>query len=129
MGRIGNEKVGNQLLIVPAAVGSLLRENRIAVLNPQGYAEEAAQTAGQKVIGRIQEPCDNRNGQNGERQVVVKRGTFLWEQDGTIKNTDILKKCYITDAVTVSLEETGSSVAGTILGIEESYVVVDMTAL
>lgn len=129
MSRTGNEKIGNQLLTVPAAAGILLRENRMAVLNPQGYAEEAAQAAGQKVVGRIQSPCDNRNGQNGERQVLVKRGTFLWEQDGTIKKTDILKKCYIADAITVSLEEKDSSVAGTILGIEESYVVVDMTEL
>lgn len=71
--------------------------------------------------------CDNRNGADGEQTVSVKRGTFVWENDGTIKETDILKKCYIKDEKTVTITADGSSVAGTILEVDDDGVTVDIT--
>lgn len=126
MFRTGNEKMGNQILVLPVAAGNVITENTIAVLNADGYAEPATKATGLKVAGNVQRFCDNSSGLDGGQQVIVKRGTFLWEQDGTIKDSDILKKCYIKDEVTVSLTEAGSSPAGTILGLEDSYVIVDM---
>ena len=127
MFRAGNEKMGNQMLTLPVAAGRILKENTIAVINNDGYAEPATKSTGLKVIGRVQSPCDNTAGQNGDQQVSVKRGCFLWQQDGTIKNTDIMKKCYIKDPITVTLTEESSSPAGMIIGLEETYVIVDMT--
>ena len=61
--------------------------------NSDGYAVEATASAGLLIAGCVQRYCDNRNGADGEQTVSVKRGTFVWENDGTIKETDILKKC------------------------------------
>lgn len=63
---------------------------------------------------------------NGEQNVSVKRGTFVWENDGTIKETDLLKKCYIKDSITVTLTAEGASVAGIILEVAPDGVTVDM---
>lgn len=125
--RTGNEKTGNRLLVLPAAAGETLTECTMAAINETGYAEAATKKEGLKVAGCVQSYCDNAQGADGGRDVNVKRGAFVWENDGTIKATDILKKCYIHDDVTVTITETGSSVAGTILAVEEDGVTVDMT--
>ena len=41
--------------------------------------------------------------------------------------TDILKKCYIKDEKTVTITADGSSVAGTILEVDDDGVTVDIT--
>lgn len=45
----------------------------------------------------------------------------------TIKETDILKPCYIKDEKTVTITADGSSVAGIILEVDDDGVTVDMT--
>lgn len=127
MERTGNERTGNCLLNIPARGGAELTEATMAVINAEGCAETAAAAEGLLIAGCIQRYCDNRNGTDGEQTVSVKRGTFVWKNDGSIKKTDILKKCYIKDAVTVTLTAEGSSVAGIILAVEDDGVTVDMT--
>lgn len=127
MERTGNERTGNRLLNIPAKGGAELTEATMAAINAKGYAETATAAEGILIAGCIQKYCDNRNGTDGEQTVSVKRGTFVWENDGSIKETDILKKCYIKDAVTVTLTAEGSSMAGTILAVEDDGVTVDMT--
>lgn len=127
MDRTGNERTGNRMLNIPVKAGVELNEATMAVINADGYAEKASAAEGVKVAGCVQRYCDNRNGANGEQSVSVKRGTFVWDNDGTIKETDILKKCYIKDEQTVTITADGSSVAGTILEVAEDGVTVDMT--
>ena len=79
-----------------------------------------------KVAGCVQRYCDNRNGADGEQTVSVKRGVFVWDNDGTIKETDILKPCYVKDERTVTITADGSSVAGIILEVADDGVTVDM---
>lgn len=124
--RTGNEKTGNSLLNIPVKAGQTLTECTIAVINAEGYAETATKTVGKIVAGCVQRFCDNATGADGAATVEVKRGTFVWENDGTIKNTDLLKPCYIKDDVTVSLTAEGSSYAGIILAVEDDGVTVDM---
>lgn len=126
MVRTGNERTGNQLLNIPVKAGEELKESTIAVINAEGYAETATASAGLTAAGRVQRYCDNRNGENGEQIVTVKCGTFVWENDGTIKETDILKPCYIKDEVTVTIAADGSSMAGIILAVEPDGVTVNM---
>ena len=57
----------------------------------------------------------------------MKRGTFVWGNDGTIKETDILKPCYVKDERTVTITAEGSSMAGIILEVADDGVTVDMT--
>ena len=124
--RTGNEKTGNSLLNIPVKAGQTLTECTIAVINEEGYAETATKAVGKIVAGCVQRFCDNATGADGAATVEVKRGTFVWENDGTIKNTDLLKPCYIKDDVTVSLTAEGSSYAGIILAVEDDGVTVDM---
>ena len=109
MNRAGNERTGNRMLNIPVKGGAELTEATMAAINSDGYAVEATASAGLLIAGCVQRYCDNRNGADGEQTVSVKRGTFVWENDGTIKETDILKKCYIKDDLLVvppALEET-----------------------
>lgn len=127
MYRTGNERTGNRLLNLPAAAGAELKEATMAAINADGYAEAASAAEGLRVAGCVQEWCDNSKGSDGEKTVKVKRGTFVWENDGSIKETDILKECYIKDEVTVTITSDGSSVAGIILAVEPDGVSVDMS--
>lgn len=127
MNRTGNERTGNRLLVLLAAAGAELKEATMAAINADGYAEAASAAEGLRVAGCVQEWCDNRTGTDGGKTVKVKRGTFVWENDGTIKETDILKECYVKDEVTVTITPDGSSVAGIILAVESDGVTVDMT--
>lgn len=98
----------------------------MAAINGDGYAAPATASAGLKVAGCVQRYCDNRNGEDGEQSVSVKRGVFVWDNDGTIKETDILKPCYVKDERTVTITADGSSVAGIILEVADDGVTVDM---
>lgn len=125
--RTGNERTGSRLFDIPAAAGETLIEGTMAVINADGYAQSARAGEGLIAAGCVQTYCDNRNGVDGEQFVSVKRGAFVWENDGTIKETDLLKKCYIKDSITVTLTAEGASVAGIILEVAPDGVTVDMT--
>lgn len=127
MNRVGNERTGNALLRVPAAGGVELVESTMAVIDADGYAKPAGTGENVLAAGCVQIYCDNRLGSDGEKPVHIKRGTFVWANDGTIKNTDMLKICYIKDAETVTLTAEGSSPAGIILEADDLFVTVDMT--
>lgn len=126
MNRTGNERTGNRLLNIPVKGGAELKEATMAAIDADGYAVNAAASAGLLIAGCVQEYCDNRTGTDGDKTVNVKRGTFVWQNDGTIKKTDILKPCYMKDSVTVSLTAENSSFAGIILAVENDGVTVDM---
>ena len=103
MYRTGNERTGNRMISLPVKVVSADRGDN-------GSSECRWLCADSNSGRRITDCgcvhyCDNRNGANGEQAVSVKRGTFVWDNDGTIKDTDVLRKCYIKDATTVSITE------------------------
>ena len=127
MKRTGNERTGNRLLDLPVKAGEEMVEATMAAIGTDGYAKTATATEGLRITGCIQRYCDNRNGKDGGERVQVKRGTFVWNNDGTIKETDILKPCYVKDSVTVTITAAGSSMAGIILAVEADGVTVDMT--
>lgn len=127
MYRTGNERTGNRFLSIPMKGGVELTEATMAAIGEDGYAVPAAASAGLRVAGCTQRYCDNRNGADGEQTVSVKRGTFVWDNDGTIKETDILKPCYVKDVKTVTITADGSCMAGTILEVADDGVTVDMT--
>lgn len=129
MNRTGNERTGNRLLNIPVKAGAELSEATMAVINENGYAEPAKAAEGLLAAGCVQRYCDNRNGADGGQNVSVKRGTFVWKNDGTIKKTDLLKKCYIKDPATVTLTADGASTAGTILAVDTDGITVDMTQI
>ena len=120
--RTGNEKLDPNTLVLPVAAGAAITEATMVALGTDGYAVPASKAANLTVAG------DNRNGEAGDIRVKVRRGAFVMENSATpgsqAKATDILRTCYLEDAVTISMASTGSSPAGTVLAVEADGVTV-----
>ncbi len=129
MDRVGNEKLSAMNIVVPVAANVTINEAEIVAINTDGYAVPASKAEGMTVAGCSLKYADNATGSDGDTTVHVRRGTFVWNNDGTIKETDILKNCYVSDKNTVTLTAEGSSKAGTILAVEPDGVTVDMTTV
>lgn len=127
MERAGNEKMGAHVIRFPVAAEAEIHENRMVALNSEGYIVQAAGDALQTVAGVAAEYVDNRTGAAGNEHVNVVRGVFVWRNDGSISETDILKRCAVKDDCTVTLDEAYTCTAGLIVGVENGDVVVDMT--
>lgn len=127
--RTGNEKLDPRTLILPVAAGESISEATMVAIGADGYAVPAAAAASLTVAGVAVEPADNSGGEAGNVQVRVRRGAFVFDNSATaanvVKETDILKTCYIEDAVTVSMSSAGSSPAGTVLAVEDDGVTVE----
>ena len=126
--RTGNEKLDPNTLVLPVAAGAAITEATMVALGTDGYAVPASKAANLTVAGVALEPADNRNGEAGDIRVKVRRGAFVMENSATpgsqAKATDILRTCYLEDAVTISMASTGSSPAGTVLAVEADGVTV-----
>lgn len=125
MDRVGNEKMGSMELHIPVAASTTITEAHMVAINSDGYAVEASKAEGLNVAGCAMRYTENE-GAAGEEMVSVRRGAFVWNNDGTIENTDILKECYVSDAQTVTITAEGSSKAGVILAVEDDGVTVEM---
>lgn len=128
MDRVGNEKLSAMNIMVPVAANTNINEAVIVAMNADGYAVPATKTGDIIVAGCSQEFVTNQ-GSAGDETVHVRRGAFVWNNDGTIKETDILKDCYVSDETTVTLTADGSSKAGKILAVDADGVTVDMTTV
>lgn len=128
-GRNTPEVAKARLMILPMAAGKLIYEGALVVLNSSGYAEPATKATGLTAIGRAEERADNTGGSAGDREVLVKRGVFVWDNSATAANkvaeTDLMKTCYIEDDCTVSSVSTGSSAAGIVVGVTDEGVEVE----
>lgn len=127
MDRTGNERLGNMNIIIPVAAKTVLMENTIVAVGADGYAVSGTKAEGLIAAGRVERLADNGAGEAGDISVEVRRGTFVWDNDGTIKSTDVLKECYIAGSTSVTITADGASPAGIILAVDEDGVTVDMT--
>lgn len=124
--RIGERKMDSSIMVLPVAEGEEMQNACMVALNADGYAVLASKKTGLKVAGMAMQYVDNRNGKNGSRNVNVYRGSVVMGNDGSIKQTDILKKAYVSGAQEVTITDTGSSMAGTILEVDDDFVTVDI---
>lgn len=124
--RIGERKMDSSIMVLPVAEGEEVQTACMVALNTDGYAVLASKKTGLKVAGMAMQYVDNRNGKNGSRNVNVYRGSVVMGNDGSIKQTDILKKAYVSGAQEVTITDTGSSMAGTILEVDDDFVTVDI---
>ena len=126
--RIGERKADNKILVLPVAAGEEIKERCMIAINSEGYAAVATKKTGLVIAGMSMQHVDNRNGENGARNVNVYRGSVVMARDETISETDILKKCYVSGGQEVTITAEGSSVAGVILEVkEEGLVTVDLS--
>lgn len=125
--RAGNEWLSGKNLVIPVAAGEVIIEGHMVAVNADGYAVAAKKMEGLTMAGCAQHYADNRGGENGEIMVPVRRGSFVWNNDGTIKDTDLLKVCYAVDGQTVTISAEAASKAGLILSVEDdSSVIVEI---
>lgn len=114
--------------VIPVAAGTMLLPGDIVAVNSSGYAVAASKAENLTVAGVVETLIDNSTGAAGVEITVVNRVPYLLKNDGTIKKTDVLQKCYVADKATVTKTAAGSSVAGIILAVKEDGVIVDMSA-
>ena len=126
MKRTGNQVLGSTTLNIPVAAGENMTECTIAAINADGYAVTGKKAEGLVKAGMVVVAADNTAGAAGAATVRVQRGTFVWNNDGTIKNTDLLKTCYIAGADTVTITAEKASAAGTIIAVDSDGVTVEM---
>lgn len=120
------EKADNKLMLVPVASGQELKDEMLIAINESGYAVAATKTTGLTIVGIANAYVDNRNGNDGDVEIMVKRGTFVFGNAGNIKVTDLMKPCFVADNQSVTLLETESSKVGMILQVTEDGVTVDL---
>lgn len=125
MDRVGNQKIAGMDINIPVAASTTITETTMVAINSEGYALQASKETGLKIAGCAMRYTEN-SGSNGDITVPVRRGTFVWNNDGTIKDTDILKDAYVSDENTVTLTATGSSRVGKILAVDSDGVTVEM---
>lgn len=126
MRRTGNQVLGSTTLNIPVAAGENMKECTIAAVNTDGYAVTGKKAEGLVKAGMVVAAADNTAGAAGAVTVRVQRGTFVWNNDGSIKDTDLLKTCYIAGTDTVTITSTGASAAGTIIAVDPDGVTVEM---
>ena len=119
MDRVGNQKLSGMDINIPVAAGATITEAVMVAVGTDGYA-------GLTIAGCAMRHTDNASGSNGAVSVPVRRGAFVWDNDGSIEETDILKDAYVSDEKTVTITAEGSSRAGKILAVDTDGVTVEM---
>ena len=123
--RAGNEKMDRKNVVLPIAASTCITEGKLVALNSKGYCVNASKISGLTVVGCAMQYVDNRNGSDGALEVQARRGAFVWKNDGTINKTHLFKNCYVSDAETVTITSTDSSVVGKIIGVDDDSVTVE----
>lgn len=124
-----DKRNGNDLYLGVAA-STKVEAGHMGAVNAAGYVVPASDTAGLKVIGRIENTVDNTTGGNGGESVAILRNqAFHWANSATTPLTvaDIGGNAYVEDSVTVTTDvgSTNNIVAGKILEINSKGVWVD----
>lgn len=126
MDRVGNQKVSGMNITIPVKGNETINEATMVAVNSSGYAVTASKAEGLTVAGCAMRFVENDTNTDGAVDVHVRRGVFVWDNDGSIEATDILKDAYVSDAKTVTITATGSSRAGKILAVDSDGVTVEM---
>lgn len=90
---------GRSIPLLVAASTHIFAGSLVAVVG--GYAVPAADTAGHKVMGVAEHEADNSDGANGDIEIRVATGVFLFELSAIVA-ADIGKKALVVDDQTVS---------------------------
>lgn len=116
-------------LVLPVKANTKIYEGSLVVIDSTGYAVPGKKAEGLLAAGRAEEFVDNTGagGTNGAKTVKVRRGAFKWSNDSVnpVTTQDILKNCYVLDDETVTVLATGASLAGKVIGISDSQVIVE----
>ena len=126
MDRVGNQKLLGMNMNIPMAEETVIMEATMVAVNADGYAVPASKEEGLTIAGCAMRFTDNASGSAGDVKVLVRRGAFVWDNDGSIEKTDLLKDAYVSDEKTVTITAEGSSRAGKILAVDSDGVTVEI---
>ncbi len=118
---------GARIISLPVKGSTTIYQGAIVAIGADGYAVPASKAEGLTVAGRAEETVTN-TGADGSVQILVSRGVFVYDNStsGAVDLTHVLKLCYLEDDHTVTKTDTGSSVAGLVIGVDEHGVKVEM---
>lgn len=118
-----------RLLSVPVKGSTTIYQGALVALDADGYAIPGKKAENLTAVGRAEETVAN-SGADGAVSVNVLRGVFTYANSATAANKvaakHVLKPCYIEDDQTVTALATGASVAGLVIGVDESGVAVEI---
>ena len=126
MDRVGNQKLLGMNMNIPMAEETVIMEATMVAVNADGYAVPASKEEGLTIAGCAMRFTDNASGSAGDVKVPIRRGAFVWDNDGSIEETDLLKDAYVSDEKTVTITAEGSSRAGKILAVDSDGVTVEI---
>jgi hypothetical protein len=115
-------------IALPLAASTVAEAGKMGAVNAAGYVVPASNTAGLKVMGRIEEHVDNSNGAAGDLTVeILRRSSFLFKNSTTspVTQADVGGNVMVEDAETVAHAASNSIVAGKFLGFESGGVWVE----
>lgn len=123
-----------QLVPVAVAGGKNIYAGAIVVIGATGFAAQGAKATGLTYLGRAENSVDNRDGQDGDVSVNVRRKKlFKWKNSSSdpIAQSLMGQLCFIEDDETVSATDGAGtqSHAGIVMGIEPDGIWVEATFL
>jgi len=105
MAMLTEERAGcarkGELTVLGVAAGVKVFAGGMGARNAAGYAAPASDKAGLVVIGRFTKTVDNTAGADGDQQVPIERGAFLWDAAG-LTAADAGKNAFVTDDQTIN---------------------------
>ena len=114
------EETLSEMLYVGVKNNTKIFQGHMVALE-NGLAIPAKKAENLIIVGRAEETVTGG-------YINVKRGVFLYENDtdNPLNETQILKECYIKDSVTVTSDNTTTSVVGKVIGFEDGQVKVEI---
>lgn len=121
-----------QLVPLAVAASTKIEAGKMVGLNSAGYAVEAADTAGIKVLGVADETVDNSSGSNGDLVVQIRKNkVFKFKNSGTnaVDVADAGTLVFVEDDETVAdAAGTNGVVAGRCIEVAADGVWVEIPA-
>lgn len=120
-------ETNSKTLNLPVKGGVKIYEGSLVALE-EGLAIPGEKAEGLIAAGRAEEYIDNTDGADGDVTIKVTRGVFKFENDVTnpVTTAELLSNCYILDDETVTALATGASVAGKVIALDDSEVIVEI---
>lgn len=114
-------------LVLPVKAGAIILTGMLVAIK-EGMAIPGAKTTGLLTAGVAQNDANNSGGMDGEVEIKIKRGVYRVGNCAELPVTqvDLFKPAYFADAYSVTATETGSSVVGKILALDDQGVIIEM---
>ncbi len=119
-----------RLLVVPVKANTIVLAGAL-VVSALGFAVGGSSAANLVALGRAEETVNNNGGLDGAKTVVVKRGTFKFENDvvDAVTQVELGKRVFIKDDQTVKKTGgAGFSEAGRVIEVESDGVWIEVGA-